>query len=99
VIFERTQHASFLNVFFGCCNTYLNAKINPLSTANCVYLSSPVVIFPVTLKHGIEIDGFSLLIKTINFFIREGSKKSSILSLAPSARYDRAQHISIIISS
>ena len=56
-------------------------------------------MFPVILKQGIDIDGFSLLIRTINFLMSYGSKKSSILSFAPSARYERAQHISIIISS
>jgi len=57
------------------------------------------VILPITLKHGIDIEGASWFIRIMSFLISYGSKKSSILSFAPSARYERAQQISIIISS
>lgn len=57
------------------------------------------MILPITLKHGIDIEGASWFIRIMSFLISYGSKKSSILSFAPSARYERAQQISIIISS
>lgn len=56
-------------------------------------------MFPIILKQGIDIVMFLWFINVINLYTNLTSKKSSIFSLAPSAKYESPQQISVIISS
>ena len=100
VMFESTQQVSFLIVFFVWWPmVYDNAGMTPASIVIWVKSSSPVTMLPIVLKHGITMAMFWWDSSTISFVSNLLSLKSVMFYLAESDRYERAQQISMMISS